>query len=86
MLTESWYQNFYLLPVPCTDSLSSLADALVNYIYLSASSFLQLVAYSRQCPEVSACEPRVKKEEVNKSKHSPLKLKTQKAIHTHTHT
>ena len=35
-LTEGWYQNISLLPVPCTDSLNSLAEALI-YIYMTKS-------------------------------------------------
>ena len=33
-LTEGSYRNISLLPVPCTDSLNSLAEALRLYIYI----------------------------------------------------
>ena len=32
-LTEGWYQNISLLPVPCANSLNSLLEALL-YIYI----------------------------------------------------
>ena len=61
MLTEGWYKNFYhfLLPVPGTDSLNSVAEAVqipvrisvpTSYIVLSQKIPIQLVAETAMFP------------------------------------
>ena len=55
VFTEGWYWKISLLPVPRTDSLNSLAEALATIYLRSADStwqhgdFLGLVADTQHC-------------------------------------